>query len=71
MKLNRLGRAAMNNPVRSGIRTRIVAATWERLGGHVAGGRALEVRCRQGAAIRASASGSVPGSSWPSISIRE
>src|SRR5262245_56683754 len=50
MRLNWLGRAAMNNPARR-LAQRYVASWFERLGGHVDGGHALEVGCGGGAGI--------------------
>ena len=50
MKLNRLGRASMNNPVRAWLQRGYIAGLFERLGGRV-GGRALEVGCGRGAML--------------------
>lgn len=51
MKLNSIGRAAMNSPFR-GLAQSYVARWWERLGGRVEGGRVLEVGCGGGAGVR-------------------
>ena len=48
MLLNRLEYTLMNNPVRSAIQRRFEAARLLRLGGHMAGGRALEIGCGRG-----------------------
>jgi ubiquinone/menaquinone biosynthesis C-methylase UbiE len=51
MRLNWLGRASMNNPVRS--LGQDYAASWlERLGGRVEGGRVLEVGCGRGVGVQ-------------------
>lgn len=51
MKLNALGRASMNNPVRTWLQRRYVANLFERLGGRVDSGRVLEVGCGRGALL--------------------
>ncbi|HSS45735.1 MAG TPA: class I SAM-dependent methyltransferase [Thermoanaerobaculia bacterium] len=51
MRLNWLGRAAMNSRVRAVLQREYVAALFERLGGRLEGGRALEVGCGGGAGI--------------------
>jgi len=51
MKLNWLGRAAMNSPARAFVQRRYVACLLERLGGRVDGGRVLEVGCGGGAGV--------------------
>jgi ubiquinone/menaquinone biosynthesis C-methylase UbiE len=51
MKLNWLGRAAMNNRVRAFVQDRFVAARMRRLGGELAGGQVLEVGCGQGRGV--------------------
>ncbi len=48
MKLNRVEKALMNNPVRSLIQRRHEARLLERLGGRVEGGRVLEMGCGRG-----------------------
>lgn len=48
MKLNRVEKALMNNPVRACLQKRYEAALLERLGGRVEGGRVLEVGCGRG-----------------------
>jgi SAM-dependent methyltransferase len=50
VRLNALGRASMNNPVRAGLQRRM-ARWFERLGGRVPGGRGLEIGCGRGAAL--------------------
>jgi hypothetical protein len=45
MRLNRLGRAAMNQPTRALAQNHYLAPIWERLGGRVEAGEALEVGC--------------------------
>ena len=50
MRLNWLGRAAMNSPVRS-LAQSYVASLLERLGGRVEGGRVLEVGCGGGVGV--------------------
>ena len=51
MRLNWLGRATMNNPVRA--LGQHYAASWlERLGGRVEGGRVLEVGCGRGVGVQ-------------------
>src|SRR5215471_15890 len=51
MRLNWLGRASMNNPVRSW--GQYYTASWlERLGGRVEGGRVLEVGCGRGVGVK-------------------
>ena len=51
MKLNAVEEALMNNPVRAGIQRRYEARVLERLGGHVDGGRALEIGCGRGVGV--------------------
>lgn len=51
MRLNWIGRAAMNSPVRA-LAQSYVASWLERLGGRVEGGRVLEVGCGGGAGVR-------------------
>jgi ubiquinone/menaquinone biosynthesis C-methylase UbiE len=51
VKLNRLGRAGTNNPVREAMLRRRVAPMMERLGGRVDGGRVLEVGCGRGVGV--------------------
>src|SRR6266545_2082632 len=51
MRLNWLGRAAMNNPARGRLQQEYVGKWFERLGGRVDAGRVLEVGCGQGAGI--------------------
>lgn len=51
MKLNVVEKALMNNPVRAGIQRRYEARLLERLGGRLAGGRALEIGCGQGIGV--------------------
>lgn len=48
MKLNRVEKALMNNPVRSMVQWRHEAAMMERLGGRVGGQRVLEIGCGRG-----------------------
>lgn len=48
MKLNRIEKALMNNPVRALVQRTHEAALMERLGGRVDGGRALEIGCGRG-----------------------
>ena len=48
MKLNRVEKALMNNPVRTALQRRYEAALLERLGGRVDGLRVLEVGCGRG-----------------------
>lgn len=48
MKLNRVEKALMNNPVRALVQRVHEAALMERLGGRVAGSRALEIGCGRG-----------------------
>lgn len=48
MKLNRLEKALMNNPVRAAIQRYVEAAWLERLGGRAEGMRVLEVGCGRG-----------------------
>ena len=48
MKLNRIEKALMNNPVRAVIQRFHEAAMLERLGGRVTGQRALEIGCGRG-----------------------
>lgn len=48
MKLNRVEKALMNNPVRSFVQRRHEARLLERLGGRVEGARVLEVGCGRG-----------------------
>ena len=48
MKLNRVEKALMNNPLRAAIQRFHEAAMMERLGGHVAGQRVLEIGCGRG-----------------------
>jgi ubiquinone/menaquinone biosynthesis C-methylase UbiE len=51
VKLNWLGRAAMNNPLRAAIQKRFVAAQMKRLGGTLEAGRVLEVGCGRGIGV--------------------
>jgi ubiquinone/menaquinone biosynthesis C-methylase UbiE len=51
MKLNWLGRAAMNGSLRGVMQRRYVAPLLERLGGRVPGGRAVEVGCGGGRGV--------------------
>ncbi len=52
MRLNQLGRAAMNQPMRALAQRSYVAPLWRRLGGPVEGTRrALEVGCGRGAGL--------------------
>jgi len=48
MKLNRVEKALMNNPVRALVQRRHEAALMERLGGRVEGSRVLEIGCGRG-----------------------
>lgn len=48
MKLNRVEKALMNNPVRAALQRRYEAPLLERLGGRVDGGRVLEIGCGRG-----------------------
>jgi len=48
MKLNRVEKALMNNPVRALVQGRHEAALMERFGGRVEGGRVLEIGCGRG-----------------------
>ena len=48
MKLNRVEKALMNNPVRALVQRRYEAALMERLGGLTEGGRVLEIGCGRG-----------------------
>ena len=48
MKLNRVEKALMNNPVRALVQRRHEAVLMERLGGRVEGGRVLEIGCGRG-----------------------
>ena len=48
MKLNRIEKLLMNNPVRSGIQRFVETPTLRRLGGRVDGLQALEVGCGRG-----------------------
>lgn len=48
MKLNRVEKALMNNPVRRELQRRYEAPLLERLGGRVVGGEVLEVGCGRG-----------------------
>ena len=51
MRLNWLGRAAMNNEVRAAAQKQFVAARMKRLGGTPVGGQVLEVGCGQGRGV--------------------
>jgi len=51
VRLNWLGRASMNNAIRS-LGQHYAASRLERLGGRVEGGRALEVGCGRGVGVR-------------------
>lgn len=51
MKLNRVERALMNNPVRAFLQRHYEAPLFERLGGLVRGGRVLEIGCGRGVGI--------------------
>jgi ubiquinone/menaquinone biosynthesis C-methylase UbiE len=51
LKLNWLGRAAMNNEIRALAQRRFVAARMKRLGGELPGGEVLEVGCGQGRGV--------------------
>lgn len=48
MKLNSLGRFAMNNAARASAQRRIIAPLWLRLGGPIVDGRVLEIGCGRG-----------------------
>lgn len=48
MKLNRVDKALMNNPVRALVQRCHEAALMERLGGRVEGARVLEIGCGRG-----------------------
>ena len=48
MKLNRVEKALMNNPVRALVQRRYESALMERLGGRVEGQRVLEIGCGRG-----------------------
>ena len=48
MKLNRVEKALMNNPVRALVQRRHEAALMERFGGRVDGGRVLKIGCGRG-----------------------
>lgn len=48
MKLNRIEKALMNNPVRAFVQRNYEAAVMERLGGRVEGKRVLEIGCGRG-----------------------
>jgi hypothetical protein len=69
MRLNWLGRAAMNNPARGRLQQEYVGKWFERLGGRVDAGRVLEVGCGQGAGIECSAAASARRASWLSTSM--
>ena len=51
MKLNAIEKALMNNPVRAGVQRLYEARLLERLGGRLAGGRALEIGCGRGVGV--------------------
>ncbi len=51
MKLNRIERMLMNNPVRAVIQRNVDAALFERLGGKLLGQRALEIGCGRGVGV--------------------
>jgi ubiquinone/menaquinone biosynthesis C-methylase UbiE len=51
MKLNAIEKALMNNPLRAGLQRHYEARLLERMGGHLVGGRALEVGCGQGIGV--------------------
>ena len=51
MKLNRLGRASMNNPARAWLQKKSIVPLFERFGGRGASGRVLEVGCGRGALV--------------------
>jgi SAM-dependent methyltransferase len=51
VRLNRLGRASMNNPARAWLQRTYIARLFERLGGRVPSGRVLEVGSGRGAAV--------------------
>lgn len=51
MKLNRIEKALMNNPVRAAVQQMYEAPLLERLGGRVEGGRVLEVGCGWGIGV--------------------
>lgn len=48
MKLNKIEKALMNNPVRAALQRRYEARLLERLGGRIEGQRALEIGCGRG-----------------------
>ncbi len=52
MKLNWVGRAAMNGAWRAVIQRHVVAPLWLHLGGEVTNGRLLEVGCGRGIGLR-------------------
>ena len=51
MLLNQVETALMNNPVRAAIQRHVEARWLRKLGGAVAGGRALEIGCGQGTGV--------------------
>lgn len=51
MKLNRLERLLMNNPVRAAVQRNVDAALFERLGGKLEGRRVLEIGCGRGVGV--------------------
>jgi ubiquinone/menaquinone biosynthesis C-methylase UbiE len=52
MLMNRVETALMNNPVRRAVQRRLEVPLLRRLGGVLAGGRALEIGCGQGYGVR-------------------
>lgn len=51
MKLNAVEKALMNNRLRAGLQRHYEARVLERLGGRLAGGRALEIGCGRGVGV--------------------
>jgi ubiquinone/menaquinone biosynthesis C-methylase UbiE len=51
VKLNRLGRAAMNNGARAAVQRGVIAPTWARLGDIVEDGTVLEIGCGRGVGL--------------------
>lgn len=51
VRLNAIGRAAMNQPLRVLAQRRYVAPRWERMGGRIDEGQALEVGCGRGVGL--------------------
>lgn len=51
MKLNAVEKALMNNPARAALQRHYEARLFERVGGRVEGGRALEIGCGRGVGV--------------------